>query len=75
MTIAHSTLTNNATGLYVAGSPGGNASIFIDSNTITYSDTVFMLVGASAIYTASNNTVGYYGTVVSGGLLTPCCNT
>jgi len=75
VTIAHSTLTNNATALFVAGNAGGNASIFIDGDTITYSDTVFMFVGTSAIYTASNNTVGYYGTVVSGGLLTPCCNT
>ena len=75
VTIAHSTLTNNTTALVASGDPGGNASIFIDGNTIAYSDTVFMFFGTSAIYTASNNTVGYYGTVVSGGLLTPCCNT
>jgi len=75
VTIAHSTLTNNATALFVAGNPGGNASIFLDGDTITYSNTVFTFAGISAIFTASNNTVGYYGTLVSGGTLTPCCNT
>jgi Right handed beta helix region len=76
-TVAHSTLTNNEQALVVTADPGGNASILADGNTITYSAMVFFLSGAGtrAIFTAGNNTVGYYGTLILGGVLTPCCNT
>lgn len=75
-TVAHSTLTNNEQALVATADPGGNASILADGNTITYSATVFFLSGAGTrtIYTAGNNTVGYYGTLIQGGVLTPCCN-
>ncbi len=76
-TVAHSTLTNNEQALVVIADPGGNASILADGNTITYSDMVFFLGGAGthAIFTAGNNTIGYYGTLIQGGVPTPCCNT
>jgi Right handed beta helix region len=75
-TVAHSTLTNNERALVVLANPGGNASIFADGNTITYSETVFYFAGAGirAIFTAGNNAAGYYTTLIQGGVLTPCCN-
>jgi hypothetical protein len=77
-TVAHSTLTNNDTALDVISDLSGNASVLVDGNTITYSNTVFKLeiypASVAAIFTAGNNTVGYYGTLTQGGVLAPCCN-
>jgi len=74
-TVAHSTLSRNSMALRVAVQTGGNGSILSDGNTIIYSTVVFTLVGpgVGAIFTPGNNTVGYYGTLVQGGVLSPCC--
>jgi hypothetical protein len=76
VTVAHSTLTRNGAALTANGETGGNASILSDGNTITYSAVAFSLGdfgGVRAIFPPGNNTVGYYSTLVEGGVLTPCC--
>ena len=76
VTVAHSLVTGSVRALSVSGSPIGGASILSDGNTITHSDIVFHFIGGAMefIYTAGNNTVGYYNILVQpGGTLTPCC--
>lgn len=75
VTIAHSALTRNDTALDVESFATGNASVLSDGNTITYSTIVFKVdsLGVAAIFTPGNNTVGYYGTLIQGGTLSPCC--
>jgi len=75
VTVAHSTLTRNDTAMDVGAFATGNASILSDRNTITYSTIVFKIdtIGIAAIFTPGNNTVGYYGALIQGGTLSPCC--
>ena len=77
VTVSRSTVTGHEEGLRVYADPGYAASILSDGNTLTYNYTVFYFGvacgGGCAIYTPGNNTVGYFGTFVSGGALTPCC--
>ena len=75
VTIAHSALTGNDTAFDVNSFATGNASVLSDGNTITYSTIVFKVtsLGIAAIFTPGNNTVGYYGTLIQGGTLSPCC--
>jgi hypothetical protein len=77
VTVARSIVTNTFIGLQVEASQGASASIWSDGNTISYSlQAAFSFVnsgGSGYIYTSGNNTVGFSGTVVEGGALTPCC--
>lgn len=76
VTVSRSTVTGHAEGLRVSAATGYVASILSDGNTLTYNDIVFIFGvpgGGMAIFTPGNNTVGYYGTLVDGGVLTSCC--
>ena len=76
MTVSRSTVTGHAEGLRVSAATGYVASILSDGNTLTYNDIVFIFGvpgGGMAIFTPGNNTVGYYNTLVDGGVLTSCC--
>ena len=75
VSVARSTLTGDGTAMSVTALAGAASSILSDGNTITYSVTVFDMGGAgvAAIYTANNNTIGYYSVLTNGGSLTPCC--
>jgi len=77
VTVSRSTVTGHQEGLRVYAGAGYTASILSDGNTLTYNGIAFYLDAACgsgcAIYTPGNNTVGYFGTFVSGGVLTPCC--
>jgi hypothetical protein len=74
--VARSIVTGNTTAFEVFARAGATASILSDGNTITYSTVVFLFSfdpAGTVIFTAGNNTVGYYGTLQSGGTVTTCC--
>ena len=76
VTLAHSVLTENTTAIQIGASAGANISVLSDGNSITRSNTVFSTAGSGtmAIFSAGNNTVGYYGSFVAGGVpVTQCC--
>lgn len=76
VTVTRSILASNSYPLLVNAHPGASASIVSDGNAIMDADTVLRFLGAGAgstIYTAGNNSVGYYKNLVEGGVLTPCC--
>jgi hypothetical protein len=78
VTVTRSNLTSNGYAFLVNAQPGASASILSDGNAVTNSGIAFwfLSVGAGTIVcTTSNDSVGYYKTLVQGGTLTPCCAT
>jgi hypothetical protein len=75
MFVTHSTVADNVFGLDVKASAGNAASIVSDANAITFHSNVALQFqnngGSEIIYTTGNNAVGYYGTGIAGGSLTP----
>ena len=71
--VSHCILTGNDTTFAVAAASGLNASIVSDANEISYTNLVFNFGGSGGsegIYTRTNNTVGYYNFLITGGSLT-----
>lgn len=74
ISVTRSILTSTAFPVVAAAYGVGSASILSDGNTITYATNVFTLRAPGAtIFTAGNNTVGYYQALYDGGTLTSCC--